>query len=202
MVGKAKTENANSANPRETATILGPRLRELRKARSMTLQALADKAGLSIGFLSQLERNQASPSVRALNTLAQALDVSIHWFFPDPEQEQDPDADVIVRSARRRALRFDTGIKDELLVPSLSGKLEMLLCTLQPGATSDDELYSHDGEEAGYVAGGTLELTIEDKIYILAAGDSFCFDSNRPHRYRNPGVDVTTVVWSMTPPHY
>jgi len=202
MVSKTKTENAETARPRETATILGARLRELRKARSMTLQALADKAGLSVGFLSQLERNQASPSVRALNTLAQALDVSIHWFFPDPEEEQDPDADVIVRSGRRRAIRFDTGIKDELLCPTLTGKLEMLLCTLQPGATSDDELYSHNGEEAGYVAGGTLELTIEDRIYVLDAGDSFHFDSNRPHRYRNPGDEVTTVVWAMTPPHY
>ncbi|MEO1179112.1 MAG: XRE family transcriptional regulator [Pseudomonadota bacterium] len=188
--------------PRETATILGGRLRELRKARAMTLQALADKAGLSVGFLSQLERNQASPSVRALNALAQALDVSIHWFFPDPEEEQDPDADIIVRSGRRRAIRFDTGIKDELLCPTLTGQLEMLLCTLQPGASSDDELYSHKGEEAGYVASGTLELTVEEKTYYLAAGDSFHFNSNRPHRYRNPGSEVTTVIWAMTPPHY
>lgn len=168
----------------------------------MTLQALADKAGLSVGFLSQLERNQASPSVRALNALAGVLDVSIHWFFPDPEEEQDPDSDIVVRSGRRRAIRFETGIKDELLCPTLKGKLEMLLCTLQPGASSDDELYSHKGEEAGYVAAGTLELTIDDKTYILQSGDSFHFDSNRPHRYRNPGCEITTVVWAMTPPHY
>lgn len=198
----SKPEDTQDHRPRETATILGERLKELRKARSMTLQALANKAGLSVGFLSQLERNQASPSVRALNALAQALSVSIHWFFPDPEEENDPDADVIVRSGRRRAIRFDTGIKDELLCPTLTGKLEMLLCTLQPGATSDDELYSHKGEEAGYVASGRLELTVEKKTYVLEAGDSFHFDSNRPHRYRNSGSEVTTVVWAMTPPHY
>lgn len=168
----------------------------------MTLQVLADKAGLSVGFLSQLERNQASPSVRALNALAQALDVSIHWFFPDPEEEQDPDADIIVRSGRRRAIRFDTGIKDELLCPTLTGQLEMLFCTLQPGASSDDDLYSHKGEEAGYVASGVLELTVEENVYVLNAGDSFHFDSNRPHRYQNPGQEVTTVIWAMTPPHY
>lgn len=194
-----KTEDTKS---RETATILGPRLRELRKARSMTLQTLADKAGLSVGFLSQLERDQASPSVRALNSLAAALEVSIHWFFPDPEDERDPDADIIVRSGRRRALRFETGIKDELLCPTLTGKLEMLLCTLQPGATSDDELYSHRGEEAGYIASGTLELTVADRMFVLHSGDSFHFDSNTPHRYRNPGTEATTVIWAMTPPHY
>ncbi len=181
---------------------MGARLKELRKAKSMTLQALADQTGLSVGFLSQLERNQASPSIRALNTLASVLGVSIHWFFPDPEDEQDPDADIVVRSNRRRALRFETGIKDELLCPTLSGKLEMLLCTLQPGASSGDELYAHDGEEAGYVASGTLELTVDEQVYVLQTGDSFHFDSNRPHRYRNPGDVATTVVWSMTPPHY
>jgi len=202
MVSKTGPKDTQAPGPRETATIIGGRLRELRKARAMTLQALADKAGLSAGFLSQLERNQASPSVRALNALAQALEVSIHWFFPDPEEEQDPDADIIVRSGRRRAIRFDTGIKDELLCPTLTGQLEMLLCTLQPGASSDDGLYSHQGEEAGYVASGMLELTVAEKTYRLEAGDSFHFDSNRPHRYRNPGNEVTTVVWAMTPPHY
>lgn len=202
MVSKTEPKDTQALGPRETATILGGRLRELRKARSMTLQALAEKAGLSVGFLSQLERNQASPSVRALNALAQALDVSIHWFFPDPEEEQDLDADIIVRSGRRRAIRFDTGIKDELLCPNLTGQLEMLICTLQPGASSDEELYSHKGEEAGYVASGRLELTVEEKTYDLEKGDSFHFDSNRPHRYRNPGSEITTVIWAMTPPHY
>ena len=197
-----KTSDDRKPRPRETATILGTRLRELRKAKSMTLQMLADEAGLSVGFLSQLERNHASPSVRALNALAGALGVSIHWFFPDPESEQDPDADIIVRSGRRRAIRFDSGIKDELLCPSLSGQLEMLLCTLQPGADSGEDLYSHKGEEAGYVASGTLELTVGDKVYIVETGDSFHFASDRPHRYRNPGNSVTTIVWAVTPPHY
>lgn len=78
----------------------------------------------------------------------------------------------------------------------------MLFCTLQSGATSGDDLYSHKGEEAGFVASGVLELTIDDKVYVLDAGDSFHFESDRPHRYRNPTDETTTVVWAVTPPHY
>ncbi len=187
---------------RETATIVGARIRELRKARAMTLQGLSAASDLSVGYLSQLEREQAVPSVHALNTLAKALGVAIHWFFPDPEEEADPESDIVVRAERRRALRFESGIRDELLCPSLSGQLEMLLCTLAPGASSGTTLYAHKGEEAGYVAAGTLEVTIEERVFLLKKGDSFHFQSSRPHRYRNPGETETVVVWSMTPPHY
>ncbi|WP_240609735.1 helix-turn-helix domain-containing protein [Billgrantia endophytica] len=177
-------------------------MRELRKAKSMTLQDLALETGLSVGYLSQLEREHATPSIRSLNVIARILGVSINWFFPDPEGHEEPEAAVVVRASRRRSLKFESGIRDELLSPTLSGKLELLLCTLEPGGSSGDELYSHDGEEAGYVDQGQLELTIESEVFLLCEGDSFHFDSSKPHRYRNPGKTRTVVVWVMTPPHY
>lgn len=190
------------AGPRETQPIIGSRMRELRKAKKMTLQILADETGLSVGYLSQLEREHATPSIRALNVIARVLGVNINWFFPDPEEQQAPEAAFVVRASRRRALKFESGIRDELLSPTLSGQLELLLCTLEPGGSSGDELYSHYGEEAGYVDEGQLELTIESEVFLLHEGDSFHFDSSRPHRYRNPGKSKTIVVWVMTPPHY
>lgn len=168
----------------------------------MGLKHLSQASGLSVGYLSQLERNLATPSIRALSDVARALEVGINWFFPDPETEASPEAETVVRGAKRRALKFASGIKDELLSPSLSGALEMLLCTFEPGATSGEKLYEHEGEEAGYVAEGQLELTIEEQVLYLQAGDSFQFDSRRPHRYRNPGPGRTVVVWAMTPPRY
>lgn len=186
---------------RETQDIVGNQIRGLRKAKGMTLQALASKTDLSVGYLSQLERDIASPSIRALNAIAHALGVNISWFFPNPATDPDDEADVIVRAKGRRALNFSGGVRDELLCPTLSGQLEMLLCTLEPGASSGQP-YSHNGEEAGYVSSGQLELHIEEKIYTLNAGDSFHFDCSRPHGYRNIGDVVTVVVWAVTPPHY
>mgnify|MGYP000011730859 CR=1 FL=1 len=189
-------------NKRATQEIIGPRMRELRKAKGLTLKQLAERTNLSVGYLSQLERQDADPSVRSLNVIGTALGVGINWFFPNPEEEADPERDIIVRGARRRALRFDSGVRDELLCPSLSGQLEMILTTFAPGANSGDALYSHKGEEGGYVVEGTLELTVENKVMILKPGDSFRFKSTRPHRYHNSGDTDTVLVWAVTPPHY
>ena len=186
---------------RDTKEIVGARMRDLRKAKGMTLQQLSGETGLSVGYLSQLEREQAVPSIRSLNTISRALGVNISWFFPDPDRQASPEGDVIVRASRRSALRFESGIRDELLCPTLGGNLEMLLCTFEPGASSGAS-YAHDGEEAGYVSEGQLELRIEDETYLLNAGDSFHFDCNRPHGYANPSDQRTVVVWSVTPPHY
>ncbi|PAU75467.1 Cro/Cl family transcriptional regulator [Halomonas salipaludis] len=193
---------SRGAGPRETQPIIGSRMRELRKAKKMTLQALGGETGLSVGYLSQLEREQATPSIRALNVIARILGVNINWFFPDPEEQEAPEAAIVVRASRRRALKFESGIRDELLTPTLSGQLELLRCTLEPGGSSGNELYCHKGEEAGYVDQGQLELTIESEVFLLNEGDSFHFDSSRPHRYRNPGQSKTIVIWAMTPPHY
>lgn len=187
---------------RATQEIVGPRMRELRKAKGLTLKQLASLTNLSVGYLSQLERQDADPSVRSLNVIGKALGVGINWFFPDPENEADPESGIVVRGTRRRALRFESGVRDELLCPSLSGELEMILTTFASGASSGDALYFHKGEEGGYVVQGVLELTVDDKIMILKAGDSFCFASTRPHRYFNPGDNDTVLVWAITPPHY
>jgi quercetin dioxygenase-like cupin family protein len=65
-----------------------------------------------------------------------------------------------------------------------------------------EESYTHDGEEAGYIISGQLELQIDDMKFVLEAGDSFSFPSQVPHRYRNPGNIETGVIWAMTPPTY
>lgn len=191
-----------SSGPRETQLIIGARMRELRKAKQMTLKQLAGETGLSIGYLSQLERQDADPSVRALNVIGTALGVGINWFFPDPNDVNNPETKIVVRSGKRRSLRFDSGVRDELLSPSLAGQLELILTTFDPGANSGADLYAHRGEEGGYVVQGQLELTVEDQVMVLGPGDSFHFESTRPHRYNNPGDAKTVIVWAVTPPHY
>ncbi|KKK58952.1 hypothetical protein LCGC14_3039240, partial [marine sediment metagenome] len=174
-------------NKRATQPIIGTRMRELRKAKGLTLKQLGTETNLSVGYLSQLERQDADPSVRALNVIGEALGVGINWFFPDPDEQFKPESSIVVRSNKRRSLKFDSGVRDELLSPSLSGQLEMILTTFEPGSGSGEELYSHKGVQGGYVTLGQLELTVEDQVFQLEPGDSFQFESTRPHRYRNVG---------------
>ncbi len=187
---------------RATQPIIGTRMRELRKAKGMTLKQLAEQTGLSVGYLSQLERQDADPSVRALNMIGKALGVGINWFFPDPDDTNNPEVEIVVRADKRRSLKFESGVRDELISPNLSGDLELILTTFAPHSNSGEDLYSHKGEEGGYVVCGTLELTVDEMVMTLTAGDAFHFKSSRPHKYANPTDTETKIVWAMTPPHY
>jgi transcriptional regulator with XRE-family HTH domain len=167
----------------------------------MTLQQLADAVGISISYLSQIERNRAKLPIGTLRSLCDVLGVHITWFFPAPGGGPPQERGLVVRAKNRRRMSFTgLGINEELLSPNLSGPLELLMSTLEPGADSGG--YSHDGHEAGLVLEGELELWI-DAVYLrLQPGDSFSFQSSVQHRCRNPGATVTKVVWVITPPHY
>ena len=181
---------------------LGAAVRELRKARALTLKDLAAGSGLSIGYLSQIERDLATPSIKALHDIARVLGVTISWFFPPTDHGTEGERRYIVRADRRRALNFGSGITDHLLCPSLAGDLELLSSTFAPGAMSGEDPYTHRGEEAGVVISGALDLWIDAEEFHLSAGDSFNFPSTTPHRYRNPGATETVVIWAITPPTY
>lgn len=181
---------------------VGGSVRELRQARDMTLSQLSDMTGLSVGFLSQVERGLSSPSVKALHDISRALGVTISWFFHAQDGTARQERDYIVRADRRRRLVFESGITDELLSPNLSGQLELLFSCFPPGAESGDEPYTHKGEEAGVIIEGSLELWIGGEAFILNRGDSFSFPSTEPHRYRNINEGETIVIWAITPPSY
>ncbi|MEM1430625.1 MAG: XRE family transcriptional regulator [Pseudomonadota bacterium] len=196
----------HDAEPGETpagdAHGVGQEVRDLRKVKGMTIPQLAEVSGLSTGFISQMERGLSSPSVDALRKIAKALDVSISWFFRNDEAVDKTERNYVVRSQQRRALKYEAGIRDELLSPHLRGQLELLHCRFPPGSSSGEETYSHKGEEAGVVLQGQFELQIGDRTFLLNAGDSFGFPSTTPHRYRNPGTSETIVIWAVTPPSY
>src|SRR5512133_3552104 len=99
---------------------IGREIRGLRKARGLTLTELAEKSGLSIGYLSLVERDRATPSINALHAISRALGVTISWFF-DANAAPVEERGFVVRRARRRRLEFSAGIVDELLSPSLEG---------------------------------------------------------------------------------
>jgi transcriptional regulator with XRE-family HTH domain len=185
----------------EPARRLGREIRGLRKARGYTLAVLAARTGLSVGYLSLLERDLSTPSINALHAISRALGVTISWFF-DAGEIPAAERDFVVRRGRRRRLDFSAGIVDELLSPSLTGALELLASRFPPGTSSGATPYTHDGEEAGVVIRGKLELWVDGKVFLLEAGDSFGFPSTLAHRYRNPDTEEAEVIWAITPPSY
>jgi transcriptional regulator with XRE-family HTH domain len=181
---------------------IGGQIRELRKIKNFTLQHVAAEAGISVGYLSQIERNQSKLPIGVLKKISDVLGVHMNWFFQASSNASPEERELVVRKDNRRRLTFTgLGIAEELLSPNLAGPLEMLLSTIEPGADSGE--YSHDGVEAGLVLSGTLHLWIADRFFKLEEGDSFSFKSTEVHRCANPDKRVPTrVIWIITPPHY
>jgi transcriptional regulator with XRE-family HTH domain len=196
---RAPTDAA--APPFDAEAAIGQQLRELRQLKNMTLKEVSAKAGISVGYLSQLERNHSRLPIGVLKKISDALGVHMNWFFQQNTVGDASERDIVVRAGNRRSLSFTgLGITEELLSPNLSGPLELLLSTIAPGADSED--YSHDGAEAGLVLGGTLDLWVSGRHFTLNEGDSFSFKSTEVHRCANPGSVATRVLWVITPPHY
>ena len=186
--------------------ILGDELRTLRKAHALTLEALAERSGKSVSFISKIERGLARPSITALQDIAEAFGVPIGWFFQTDGPVPADERPHIVRSNRRRRLAYSgisttdyMGFQDFLLSANLDGQLAMGISYYEPGGTAGDDLYTHQGEEAGLVIEGEIELRLRDKIFHLETGDSFSFPADIPHTYRNPGATRAAIVWANTP---
>lgn len=177
---------------------IGQQIRDLRKAKKMTLSELAMKVNKSVGYLSQVERGVSSLPIGVLQTISDALDVRVSWFFQPDADLPDQERDYIVRAGRRRAMTFSgIGAREELLSPRLSGQLILIMTRLEPGGSGGEEPRQRKGEEAGYVEAGQLELTIGEQTFLLEAGDSFSITGNEPHLIHNPGQTETRIVWVM-----
>jgi transcriptional regulator with XRE-family HTH domain len=182
-------------------TEIGEEIRGLRKAQGLTLKQVAAAAGISVGYLSEIERNLTRVPIGVLKGLCDVFGIHMNWFFRAGKLGPTEERDIVVRANNRPGLSFPgLGITEELLSPNLTGQLELLISTIAPGADSDN--YSHEGSEAGLVLDGTLELWIDGVHLTLTTGDSFAFPSTQLHRCANTGQTPTRVLWVITPPHY
>lgn len=181
---------------------VGMRIREVRKAKGISIPVVAERASLSAGLISQVERGLTSPSIRSLRQIGAALEVPVeHFFTPAPEAEGN--SAVTVRPGSRRLLLLPhQGMYTELLTLESKGSLQAFIANIEPGGGSGPEFDTHEGEEAGLVLAGRLELWVDGERMLLDEGASFRFSSRLPHRYRNPGSVPTRVHWVITPPIY
>ncbi len=197
-----------AVEPDEThgAVSLGAEIRALRKVKGLTLTDLAERTGKSIGYLSQVERDITKPSVKVLQEIGDALGVDSGWFYPPGESVDPRERRFIVRARNRRRLSYSKlgqtdylGMTDYLLSSNLEGQLALGITTLNPGASTGDDDYSHEGEEAGYVLEGSIDLTIDGETFRLQAGDSYSFPSHLPHRFVNPADENAVFLWAGSP---
>ncbi|MEQ9490018.1 MAG: cupin domain-containing protein [Alphaproteobacteria bacterium] len=201
--GKLRHDNVSVESIVNIDDRVGRELKDLRRARDLTLTDLGKLTGLSRGYLSQIERGKSIPSVKALHSISRALNVTISWFFPENDGDDEPDlSDIVVRAGNRRQLSFERGVTDQLLSPSLGGSIELLRCVFEPHSGSGSQPYTHQGEETGIVLSGTLHLWVGDRHIVLNEGDSFAFPSTEPHRYTNPTDQEAVVIWAISPPSY
>ncbi|MEM9579880.1 MAG: XRE family transcriptional regulator [Pseudomonadota bacterium] len=188
---------------------LGSEIREVRKARGMTLKGLSAHLSCSAAYLSRIERGDARVSQKLLGEISTALAVEAEWFFPAQAGDGPLERRHVVRAAHRRALsdmytrsRDELGFEDQLLSSTLSGQCYLILSRFSPGTGNPPEPmegYVFDGEQHAIVISGTVELQLGDEQIILQAGDSFSYPSTIAHRFRNHGQEEATMVWAMSP---
>ena len=177
------------------AGAIGGHLRQLRVKRGLSLAEVAKAVGISVGFLSAMERSQMSGSVGTLRKLARFYKTNILDFY-----DARGGSSRQVRPGERKVLEAGPGVRMELLAWG-NAVMEPHLFRIAPEAGSGDS-YSHEGEEFIFVLRGALAITLDGEDFELKPGDSFYFESARPHHWGNPGRRETWLLWVNTPPTF
>lgn len=184
------------ALPAEASNLPGQRFRRLRVRRGLSLAQVARATGVSIGFLSSLERGQMRSSVATLRRIAKFYRTNILSLFEAAGENRR-----LVRPEQRKILETNAGVRMELLAWGNTA-MEPHLFRIKPQGGSG-ESYAHEGEEFLHVLRGVFEIWLGDnEHYRLKTGDSLYFESSTPHRWRNPGSAETWLLWVNTPPTF
>jgi DNA-binding transcriptional MerR regulator/mannose-6-phosphate isomerase-like protein (cupin superfamily) len=183
-------------SPAENTASPGLRFRRLRQRRNLSLAQVAAATGVSIGFLSALERGQMRASISTLRRIARYYRTNILSFF-----EPAKDNSKLVMPAERKVLETTKGVRMELLAWGNTA-MEPHLFRIKPGGGSG-ESYTHEGEEFLHILRGEFEIWLNtDEHYRMKPGDSLYFQSSTPHRWRNPGRTESWLLWINTPPTF
>lgn len=175
---------------------IGKKIRDLRNRNGLTQEELADRAELSKGFISQLERNQTSPSISTLQDLLQCLGSNLSEFF---QEESD---DQIVFSQDDYFEKQDTDLNNlvQWIIPNAQkNQMEPILLTLQQGGSTYPD-NPHEGEEFGYILSGSVVIHLGAKTYTAKKGESFCFRPEKTHYLSS--AKGAKLLWVTTPPSF
>ena len=175
---------------------IGNKLKELRVLKGLTQEELADRAELSKGFISQLERNLTSPSITTLMDILQCLGTSIGEFFNEAPDEQ------IVFGKQDYFVKEDTEYKNEIkwIIPNAQkNTMEPIYLTLEAGGSTCPDT-PHEGEEFGYILQGTVSIHLGNKTYKAKKGESFYYTADKTHFLSSKSGAV--LIWVSSPPSF
>ena len=179
---------------------IGLHIKQLRNRRKLTVRELAARSGISHATISLIERERTSPSIDTLSAMLDALGTTLVGFFGDLPQS------VPYSPFYSNQELVEIGAADAVSYRMLginhpNRQLLMLRETYQVDADTG-AAFSHTAQEAGFVLRGELELTVGAASRVLREGDSYYFDSQMPHRFRNVGRTPAEIISAVTPPTY
>jgi transcriptional regulator with XRE-family HTH domain len=205
--------------PAEGSSPLGERLRAERDRLGLSLRELARRLEVSPSLVSQIETGKIQPSVRTLYAIVSELGVSLDQLFSEDDAETAAEAPAaapsihvlgtraaqappptqgrVQRSAARRVIELESGVRWELLTTSNDPDVDFLHAIYEVGgaSSSDGKLVRHNGREFGIVLSGRLGVTVGFEEHVLEPGDSISFESTIPHRLHNDGPEVVHAIW-------
>ena len=178
---------------------LGTRLAWLRKMHGLSQRELAKRAGMTNGAISLIEKNLSSPQVASLRKILNVFPISIAEFFSltlrDDHQIFFSAKDLVEMGGKDISLRLVAG-------QNRSRKLQVFHERFAPGSDTGKQMLQHEGEEAGVVIRGRIELTVGRQKKELGPGEAYYFSSALPHRFRNLGTEECEMVSAATPPSF
>ena len=188
---------------------IGQRLKAVRITHRLSQRELARKSGVTNGMISQIEGNSTSPSVSSLKRILDAIPMSMSDFFANEKHNTKQvffRADELIELNPNAVIAKNNGDMNNLSLRqvgnSQNSAIQMLYERYSPGSHTGEELYSHNGEEAGIVISGVIEVTVGDQTETLGPGDAYSFESRTPHRFYNSGSQECIVVSACTPPSF
>jgi len=171
----------------------------VRKAQRMNLTNLAEKTGLSLSFISQVERGLTNPSINSLRKIALALGIPLSSFF---EEGLSMDGPVTRKNQRRILINTDSRLTYQLLSSNADRRIELLLTKLEVGASSSEAPMGHKGDEAALVLQGACKIDLGNETYELSEGDSIYITESAPHRITNISNVPLSIISAISPPGF
>jgi transcriptional regulator with XRE-family HTH domain len=179
---------------------LGRKLRLRRTIKRFSLQYVAERADISVGLLSQIERGLTTPSLRSLRQICTALEMPVGWLFDVPTSKQE---DAVVRASARRTLDLGPkSMRKELLSPDEVTGIQMMRIEIRPGGTWGEASRNESGAKCGIVMSGTPALELDGIVHVIGPGDSFAFEATRLHRFWCEGQETVDLLWVVAPAVY
>lgn len=180
--------------------MIGEKIRILRKGKGMTLQTLAESAGVTASYISQLERNLVDPSLSTLRKISRVLGVSMSSFL---ENEEENTVAILIRDGQGRKLAPGDTISYQYLTPAPSEEnhinMEVIRFELSANTWDTEETFFHAAEETTFLLSGKLHFQVENEVYELNPGDSIYIRPNTRHRAFNPGSEPAIGFSFATP---